>query len=249
MSKNIVAIIPARYHSTRLPGKPLAIIGDKTMIERVYAQCKKAMLLNQVIVATDDARILGHCKSKNIEVVLTNTNHINGTTRCLEVAQKIGLNDKDIVINVQGDEPFIDPKNIDGLAQLLLSEKSDIASLCKRILNDTEIENSNIVKVVKSIHNRAIYFSRFNIPFVRETIEKNDTHFFKHIGLYAYTYKALSTIALLPESNLEKAEKLEQLRWLENDFSILLHEVFEDTIAIDTPQDLLLANEYLNTIK
>jgi len=240
--RRVVAIIPARYNSTRLPGKPLAFIGDKTMIQRVFESVKACSIFSEVIVATDDVRIVDHCTDKKLNVMLTSELHLNGTTRCLEVAQKLELNSQDIVVNVQGDEPFIDPKQLELVVSCFEDSTTEIATLCKKLNED--IANPNIVKVVKTLHNKAIYFSRNPIPFHRD-LEENAPTYFKHIGLYAYTYKALQEITELPESSLEKSEKLEQLRWLENGKTIAITETSIESISVDTPEDLVRANGYL----
>jgi 3-deoxy-manno-octulosonate cytidylyltransferase (CMP-KDO synthetase) len=240
MPQNIVAIIPARYQSTRFPGKPLAFIGDKAMIERVYEQTLKVEQLTKVLVATDDERISEHCIKKGIDVVMTSVNHLNGTTRCLEVANSLSLEENDIVINVQGDEPFISPKQIGLLLLCFNKSEVEIASLCKKIIDD--VENSNTVKVVKNIFSEALYFSRSKIPFIRDN--EFVPSYYKHIGLYAFRYSTLKKIVLLNESELEKSEKLEQLRWLENGFRVHLSETYEESISVDTEADLINAIDY-----
>ena len=218
---SVVAIIPARYQSSRLPAKPLAMIGDTSMIVRVYRQVCRANFFDEVIVATDDDRILEHCLAHDVKVKMTSSLHLNGTTRCLELADSLQLNPNDIIVNVQGDEPFIQAEQLQLVVSCFDSNEVQIATLCKRIY--TEVENPNVVKLVKSLHNKAIYFSRSVIPFHRDTQDETP-QYFKHIGLYAYRYKVLQALCKLHESKLEKAEKLEQLKWLENGFSIHVKE-------------------------
>jgi len=237
MLKQIVAVIPARYQSTRFPGKPLAMIGNKAMIERVYEQALKVEFFTKVVVATDDARIFDFCTAKNIHVQLTSVSHLNGTTRCLEVAEYLALALDDIVVNVQGDEPFVSPEQIKLLLSCFDTSDTQIASLCK-IINE-DIENANTVKVVRNNKSEALYFSRSVIPYKREP--DFNAAYYKHIGLYAYRFDVLKEIVCLPESELEKSEKLEQLRWLENGFKIKLKETKEETLSVDTPEDLLHA--------
>jgi 3-deoxy-manno-octulosonate cytidylyltransferase (CMP-KDO synthetase) len=233
----ILGIIPARFASTRFPGKPLAMIGGETMIERVYTQCKKSSL-SDVVVATDDERIYNHVKSFG-RVMMTGDQHQSGTDRCQEVVGKLDEN-FDYIINIQGDEPFIDPQQINLLSSLL-DGQTQIATLIKKIESHDQLFNVNIVKVVKGISNQALYFSRSPIPFVRGKDEQEwlaNQIFYKHIGMYAYRSDVLKKIALLKQTPLEKTESLEQLRWLENGYSILTAETELETFGIDTPEDL-----------
>lgn len=230
-----IGIIPARYASTRFPGKPLAMIYDKPMIQHVFERAKESSL-DQVIVATDDLRIEEAVKQFGGNVMLSSPNHPSGTDRCGEIASKLQLKENDVVINIQGDEPFIQKQEINTLLQLFDNECVEIATLVKPIDRPEEIEDPNKVKVVVSKQNRALYFSRYPIPYIRGD-EKNV--FYKHIGIYAYRYKTLQKIIQLPTSKLENCEKLEQLRWLENDFSIYTALCYHESVAIDTPEDLL----------
>ncbi len=235
---NIVGIIPARYASTRFPGKPLIDINGKTMIHRVYEQACQSKKLSDVIVATDDNRIFDEIKKHGGKVMMTASHHISGTDRCHEIAQQINA---DAYINIQGDEPFIQPQQIDLLAEKIeqLQLSSCIATLIKKIKKENEQEllhNSNIIKVVISTKNKALYFSRSPIPFHRN---KNfEPTFYKHIGMYGYTHEALKAIAQLQPSHLEQTEQLEQLRWLENGFDIFVAETNLETHSIDVPEDL-----------
>jgi 3-deoxy-manno-octulosonate cytidylyltransferase (CMP-KDO synthetase) len=237
----ILGIIPARYASTRFPGKPLININGKSMIQRVYEQVVLSQSLNDVIVATDDKRIEEHVKSFGGNVFMTSNLHISGTERCNEVVEKIGNQNIDIVINIQGDEPFINPNQIDALSDCFENEKNQIATLKKKIINSSELYDNNVVKVISDNNDKAIYFSRLPIPFLRG-IEKEswlicNIHF-KHIGIYAYRKEVLNEIVKLPMGNLEKFESLEQLRWIENGYSITVKETDIESISIDTPEDL-----------
>jgi 3-deoxy-manno-octulosonate cytidylyltransferase (CMP-KDO synthetase) len=230
---NIIAIIPARYKSTRFEGKPLVDIGGKSMLQRVWEQCKKAKHLSHVIIATDDERIFNHAKNFGAEVMMTSEHHQSGTERCAEVISKLNAK-PDAIINVQGDEPFIDENYIDKIAELL-QKKYAIATLAHPILDKEETTNPNKVKVVLSKQGKALYFSRSAIPFERNS---GITQHFGHVGIYGYQTLVLENIVQLPESVLEKMESLEQLRWLENDLDIYVSIVEKPTQGIDTPQDL-----------
>lgn len=238
----VLGVIPARYASTRFPGKPLVDIQGKTMIQRVYEQAMKAKSLSKVIVATDDERIFNHVQSFKGEVMMTSNVHQSGTDRCAEVINQLSSEAFDAVVNIQGDEPFIDPSQIDSVVEVLKKEQFMIATLVKRIHTVGVIHNPNIVKAVFSSEGKALYFSRSPIPYLRNTptdewLSKGE--FYKHIGLYAYKSSVLKEIALLPPSRLEQLESLEQLRWLENGYAIGIAETDLETIGIDTPEDLL----------
>ena len=238
--KTIFGIIPARFASTRFPGKPLADIGGVSMIERVYSQAKKARSLAEVIVATDDAAIAKEVTRFGGKVCLTSPDHPSGTDRCAEVMRKLKLNG-DAVVNIQGDEPFIDPRQIDLLCSCFEDPRTELATLIKKIESHEVLLNPNSPKVIVDRHGFAIYFSRHPIPFVRasSTDQWLKMHtFFQHIGIYGYTPGILQKITQLPPSALEKAEALEQLRWLENGFRIKTAVTPYETIAIDTPEDL-----------
>lgn len=235
----IVGIIPSRYASTRFPAKPLADIGGQSMIERVYQQACKCKSLDRVIVATDHVKIYDHVKKKGVEVYMTAPNHPSGTDRCFE-ALTLAHKKFDYVINIQGDEPFIDPTQIDLLASVLDGEVQ-LATLKKKIQDPADLENSNIVKVITNSKNEAIYFSRSALPHLRNIpIPLWLTHhtYYKHIGLYAYRPDVLREIVNLPSSLLEIAESLEQLRWIENGYRIQVLQTEQETISIDTPEDL-----------
>lgn len=234
-------IIPARYESTRFPGKPLALIDDRPMIQHTFEQA--AQTGYPVLIATDDERIVEAVQQFGGEAILTGQ-HPNGTARCQEAAQ-IAVQEKaldfDILINVQGDEPFIYPDQIKVLFQAFESEAIDIATFGKRIKNTEELFSANVVKVVKGIQNQALYFSRSAIPYCRDAYKDDwveEEVYWKHIGMYAYRKKVLSELVQLPEGQLEKLESLEQLRWLEAGYTIAVLETMHESIGIDTPEDL-----------
>ena len=231
----IVGIIPSRYGSTRFEGKPLIDIGGKTMIERVYLQAKRANLLSQVIVATDDERIFNAVKQFGGEVVMTKAEHLNGTERCAEVAQNINA---DFIINIQGDEPFIQPEQIDLLAFTFIENQNiQIATLIKKQEFSAALQNPARIKVAINKNKEALYFSRSVIPFNRSGVE-NETIYYKHLGIYGYAKNVLLDIVKLTPTPLEISESLEQLRWLENGYKIACSETFHESISIDTPEDL-----------
>lgn len=235
----ILGVIPARYASTRFPGKPLIDIDGKSMIQRVYEQALKTEKLDEVVVATDDERILMHVRAFGGRAVLTADHHQSGTDRCAEVAEK--LPGFDIIINIQGDEPFIDPKQIDMVCSCFTSADTVLATLVKPIHTEEELFNVNSPKVVLNKNSEAIYFSRATIPFVRGKEQKDwlSSHqFYKHIGIYGYRIDTLQKITQLPVSILEKTEALEQLRWIENGYKIKAAITEIETAAIDTPEDL-----------
>ncbi|MFN3917864.1 MAG: 3-deoxy-manno-octulosonate cytidylyltransferase [Flavobacteriales bacterium] len=233
-SHNILGIIPARFGSSRFPGKPLVDIDGSPMVVRVAKQALQSKLINKVIVATDDSRISDVCNLHGIDVVITSSKHPSGTDRCLEAYHK--MQEKfDVVVNIQGDEPFIPPSHIDDLCECFEDNNCEIATLIHRSYDKNAGENSNRIKVVKDLNNYALYFSRGTIPFNRTL--KPDS-FLLHIGLYAYKVNVLEKIASLPPSQLEETEMLEQLRWLENGYRIKTKLVDKPAFAIDTPEDL-----------
>lgn len=235
----ILGIIPARYASTRFPGKPLIDINGKSMIQRVYEQASKCGLLDLVTVATDDARIAAELNRFGGHVSMTSSSHQSGTDRCAEVAALYP--EYDIIINIQGDEPFIDPSQISLLISCFGSPGVQLATLVKKVDTEAELFNQNQPKVVLNSHKEAIYFSRQTIPFLRgvEPASWLNAHtFYKHIGIYGYTRKALLEITKLMPSLLEKSESLEQLRWIENGYRIQTQLTTVETIAIDSPEDL-----------
>ena len=244
----VLAIIPARYASTRFPAKPLAMLGGKPIVQRVYEQVAK--VVERVVVATDDERIFDTVVSSGGEVVMTSPNHKSGTDRCAEAYEKVGY-EADIIINVQGDEPFVAPEQIEALIGCFDSEAVDIATLVKPFSAEGGIEvleNPNSPKVVMNEQGEAIYFSRSVVPYLRgvERSEWLKHHtFYKHIGIYAFRAKALNEVSALAQTPLEKAESLEQLRWLESGYKIKVGITDIETIGIDTPEDLERAEHFL----
>lgn len=238
----ILGVIPARYASTRFPGKPLVDLGGKSMIQRVYEQVKRSTSISHVVVATDNTEIFNHALNFGADVCMTSESHVSGTDRCYE-ALRLQASQFDYVINVQGDEPFIQPDQIDLLGKLL-DGKTEIATLVKRIEDANQLFSANVVKAVVSLQNHALYFSRSAIPHIRNTPQSQwlERHtFYKHIGMYAYRSDVLHKISALATGVLEKAESLEQLRWIENGFQILVEETKTETIGIDTPEDMARA--------
>lgn len=245
-----IGIIPARYASTRFPGKPLADIGGMTMIERVYRQASKA--LNHVLVATDDARIFDTVEAFGGNAIMTSPDHRSGTDRCFEAYTKSG-SDASVIINIQGDEPFVDPAQIEALKSCFDTPQVQIATLVRRYNPERGFDalfNPNTPKVVMDSDMNALYFSRSIIPYVRgaewkEWLDK--TTFHTHIGMYAYRADVLAEIVKLPQSSLELAESLEQLRWLQAGYKIRVGVTDIETIGIDTPADLEAAIKLLNS--
>lgn len=235
----VLCVIPARYASTRFPGKPLVMIDGKSMIQRVYEQALKTSGLHQVVVATDDDRIAKAVEAFGGSFVMTKPTHQSGTDRCAEVASHFP--DFDVIINIQGDEPFVDPVQIELLLSCFEDPKAELATLIKKIKTEEELFNPNIPKVVINSNQEAIYFSRQTVPYLRNVSSENwlSAHqFYKHIGIYGYSRKTLLNITKLPPSTLELAESLEQLRWIEHGYAIQTRVTEIETIAIDTPEDL-----------
>ncbi len=255
-----VAIIPARYASTRFPGKPLALLGGKTVIQRVYEQVRKQ--IDSVWVATDDERIGEHVRSWGGNVVMTSPNHQSGTDRIEEAIEKIEATGTryDVIVNVQGDEPFIQPEQIAAICNCFDDTQTQIATLGIKFMQDDiadntkdneawqRISNANSPKIVVDNKGFAMYFSRSVIPFIRGKEQEEWVGaypFMKHIGMYAYRRDVLKEITSLPQSSLEKAESLEQLRWLQNGYRIKVGETHIETVGIDTPEDLAMAEKLL----
>ena len=235
-----IGIIPARYASTRFPGKPLVDIHGKSMIQRVYEQCIKAKL-DRVVVATDDDRIFEHVQKFGGEAIMTANTHKSGTDRIAEAAKTLHLTDEDIVLNIQGDEPFIDPEDIQLLGTCFEDKRTEIATLVKKIGDLETLNNPNSPKVVLGINQQALYFSREAIPHIKGVDKENwlsKRTFFQHIGIYAFRYDILKEITALPGSSLEQSEGLEQLRWVENGYTIQTAEISSECIAVDCPEDL-----------
>ncbi len=244
-----IGIIPARYASTRFPGKPLAMLGGKTVIQRVYEQA--AAVLEEVYVATDDDRIFKAVENFGGKAIMTRNDHKSGTDRIEEAAEKTRT-DADVIINIQGDEPFIQQSQIKTLMQLFDNIDTQIGTLGKRFENITAVENPNSPKIVTDKNGFALYFSRSIIPYVRgkeKTEWLQNFPYLKHLGLYAYRREVLREITKLPQSPLEIAESLEQLRWLENGYRIRVGLTDVETVGIDTPEDLQRAEEFLNNMK
>jgi 3-deoxy-manno-octulosonate cytidylyltransferase (CMP-KDO synthetase) len=243
-----IGIIPARYASTRLPGKPLVDLGGKSMIQRVVEQARLAQL-SRVVVATDDERILQHVQEFGGEAVLTHPNHPSGTDRVWEAYQQLNLQ-ADCVVNIQGDEPFIQPAQINALLQLFADADTQIATLVKPVANQEELLSPHLPKVVLSAAGEALYFSRHPIPYLRQYPQAEwllHHPFMRHIGLYAYRPAVLQQLTKLSPAPLEVAESLEQLRWLSHGFSIRTAETSLETIGIDTPDDVTRAMQYLRS--
>jgi 3-deoxy-manno-octulosonate cytidylyltransferase (CMP-KDO synthetase) len=240
----IIGIIPARFGSTRFPGKPLVLIQGKTMIQRVWEQAKKASSLAEVIVATDDKRIAEEVFSFGGNAIMTQSIHPTGTDRCkeaLEVAESTSGIVYDAAINIQGDEPFIDPAQIDLVASCFGDSNTELATLVKRLYKTEDLFNPNIIKVVLSDLQEALYFSRSPIPYFRGENEQDwlsKGEYYKHIGIYGYRSDILRKVTLLPQGKLEITESLEQLRWLQNGYKIKTRETLTESRSVDAPEDL-----------
>lgn len=235
-----IAIIPARYASTRFPGKPLVEINGKPMVQHVYEKAVNSNLFQKVIVATDNEEIQKVVVDFGGEVAMTNPNHQSGTDRCGEVIEQLNKS-FDVVVNIQGDEPFIHQSQLEQLVALFKETPAQIGTLKKELSNSEDVFNPNVVKVVSALDKRALYFSRNPIPFVRDVEQANwlsNQKFYKHLGLYGYRSEVLKELVKLEPSRLEKSESLEQLRWLENGYQIFISETQHESIGIDTPEDL-----------
>ena len=240
-----MSIIPARYASTRFPGKPLAVLGGKTVIQRVYEQVSS--VLSDVYVATDDERIFKCVESFGGKAVMTRADHKSGTDRIQEAVEKI-TTEADVIINVQGDEPFIHPSQIKTLMALFDAPETQIGTLGKPFDNIEAVSNPNSPKIVTDNRGFALYFSRSIIPYIRGKQQDEwfgEYPFLKHLGIYAYRREVLKEVTQLPQSSLEKAESLEQLRWLQNGYRIRVGLTDIETVGIDTPEDLARAEEFL----
>ncbi len=244
----VIGIIPARYASTRFPGKPLVQIQGVSMVERVYKQALQSKGLSEVIVATDDQRIYDHVKNFGGNVMMTSSEHASGTDRCAEVLSKQTAS-FDVVINIQGDEPFIQPEQIDLLVSCFDDKEVQIATLVKKIISVDELKNPNTPKVVLEQNGDALYFSRQAIPFKKDVPIEQWLQFgiyFKHIGIYGYKAEVLPKLTGLSPGKSEQLESLEQLRWLENSYPVRTKETDLETIAVDTPEDLKKAEKYFS---
>lgn len=249
---NAIGIIPARYASTRFPGKPLAQILGKSMIRRVWEQASAAGCLERVIVATDDERIVEHVRDFGAEVFMTSANHPSGTDRIQEVMRQpeIAAHHYNIVVNIQGDEPFLRPEHLRQLIAAFDDPETEIATLGKRISDPELLLDPNAVKVVRDARGFALYFSRSPIPFIRNAAAPdwvNHYSFLKHLGLYAYRTEVLEAITALPPGLLESAESLEQLRWLENGFRIRVRTTDFESLSVDRPEDLIRIQNEMQT--
>jgi 3-deoxy-manno-octulosonate cytidylyltransferase (CMP-KDO synthetase) len=241
--QSILIVIPSRFASTRFPGKPLVQIHGKSMLARVWNQANLVNYANKnIVIATDDDRIVEEAKSIGANYILTSSLHESGTDRVFEAAHKSGIS-YDILVNLQGDEPFVDPLHIQTLIDSLVVSNASIATLKTPIYSKELVDNPNIVKVVCNTFNHAMYFSRSNIPFAREG-SAVDMHF-KHIGLYAFKKEVVPKLQRLAVCKLEETEKLEQLRWLYAGFDIVANTVVGQSLAVDSPADLLGVEKYL----
>lgn len=238
----ILGVIPARYASTRFEGKPLKDINGNTMIEWVYKRAENADI-DKLVVATDDERIFNTVKKFGGNAVMTSKEHENGTSRIIEVINTPEYNDFDFIINIQGDEPLIDIKSINLLADNYRKEKSEIVTLKKEFNKNENIENLNIVKVITDFNDNAVYFSRSVIPYERNSMK--NFKYYKHIGIYGYTSKFLNELKSLKEGILEKIESLEQLRFIENGYKIKVLETVSEVIGVDTEEDLKEVIKYI----
>ena len=240
---NVIVVIPARYGSTRLPGKPLVHLAGQPMIQRVYARAKLAQTVHRVIVATDDTRIVKTVESFGGEVRMTRPDHRTGTERVAEVAaHELG----DVFVNVQGDEPLLDPTAIDTAVSALLSDSgTSVSTVATPIKLPADIMDPNVCKVVLDFDENALYFSRAPIPWVRDTAAKLQVRHLKHLGLYVFRRDALLEYPTLPQGELERIEQLEQLRWLENGWKIRAAEVEHDAISVDVPEDVARVEKLL----
>lgn len=242
LKEEILGLIPARYGSTRFPGKPLADIGGKPMIQRVYEQATK--VLKYVYVATDDERIENAVRQFGGKVIMTSSKHQSGTDRCTEALNKVEATEGktfEVVINIQGDEPFIDPSLLEILSGCFMSSMTEIATLVKPLVNTKDLFDPNKPKVIFNPKYEAIYFSRSPIPYLRQFPQQewaSNHNYYLHIGLYGYRSDILREITNLPPSTLELAESLEQLRWIENGYTISVRTTTHESVSIDTPDDL-----------
>ena len=234
-----IAVIPARYSATRLPGKPLVSLGGKPMIQRVWERASQAQRISRVIIATDDERIRQAATGFGAEVAMTRPEHRSGTERVAEVAIHVPGKPEDVFVNVQGDEPLVEPEAIDTLVEAIESEEGvAIATLMVPIAKAPDIMDPNVVKVVLDFDGNALYFSRAPIPWVRDREAPVHVKHMKHLGLYAFRREALLEFPTLPVGDLERVEQLEQLRWMENGYKIRVAETVHDSVSVDVPGDV-----------
>jgi 3-deoxy-manno-octulosonate cytidylyltransferase (CMP-KDO synthetase) len=244
----VVAVIPARYHSNRFEGKPLALINGKPMIQHVVERAIKVDLLTMVVVATDDKRIADVVEGFGCKVVMTGSDHASGTDRLAEAAELLAIDEQDVVVNIQGDQPLFSPEVIEQVARPLLHDPAlHMSTLIYKIIRPEEIDDPNHVKTVFDCHSNALYFSRSSIPFQRNPEEPVKPTYYKHLGFYAYRKGFLLTFVGLPEGEWERFEKLEQLRALEYGYTIRVVETEHDSIEVDTPEDIQRVEEMLLT--
>ncbi len=242
-SASVVVVIPARYGSTRLPGKPLVSLAGKPMLQHVYERAKLAQLAGRVIVATDDERIVKAVETFGGEARMTRPDHRTGTERVAEVAAHV---EGDVFVNVQGDEPLLDPVAVDTAIGALLEEPgATIATVATPVKAPADIMDPNVVKVILDFDGNALYFSRAPIPWVRDTANKTHARHLKHLGLYVFQREALLEYPTLPQGELERIEQLEQLRWLENGWKIRITEVAHDAVSVDVPEDVARVEKLL----
>lgn len=233
---NVVAVIPARYGAGRLPGKPLVPLAGKPMIQHVWERARQAKRVSRVIVATDDARILRAVEAFGGEARLTRTDHRSGTERVAEVAAQL---DADVFVNIQGDEPLLDPAAVETAVETLLEEpRAEVATVATPIKSASDIMDPNVVKTVLDFDGNALYFSRAPIPWVRDSGHRVHARYLKHLGLYVFQRSALLEFPTLPQGELERLEQLEQLRWMENGWKIRVGEVEYDSVSVDVPEDV-----------
>jgi 3-deoxy-manno-octulosonate cytidylyltransferase (CMP-KDO synthetase) len=242
-SPKVVIVIPARYGSTRLPGKPLVSLAGKSMIQRVYERAKLAQTASQVIVATDDDRIVQAVEAFGGEARMTRSDHRTGTERVAEVAARTS---GEVYVNVQGDEPLLDPVAVDTAVNSLLEEpQAQISTVATPVKSASDIMDPNVVKTVLDFDGNALYFSRAPIPWVRDSAGKAHARHLKHLGLYVFQREALLEYPTLPQGELERLEQLEQLRWMENGWKIRVAEVAHDAVSVDVPEDVLRIEKLL----
>ena len=242
-----IAIIPARYAATRLPGKPLVSLAGKPMIQRVWERARSAKKISRVIIATDDERIVQAAAAFGAEAVMTRPEHRSGTERVAEVAATSVRDGEEIFVNVQGDEPLIEPAAIDTLVEAIESDESvSVATLMVPIAKPADIMDPNVVKVVLDFDGNALYFSRAPIPWVRDRNAPVHVQHMKHLGLYAFRRAALLDFPTLPLGDLERIEQLEQLRWMENGYKIRVAETQHDSVSVDVPEDVARVEKLLS---
>jgi 3-deoxy-manno-octulosonate cytidylyltransferase (CMP-KDO synthetase) len=241
-----IAVIPARYAATRLPGKPLVSLAGKSMIERVWERARRAKKISRVIIATDDERIRQAAAAFGGEAAMTRSEHRSGTERVAEVAAAIARESEEIFVNVQGDEPLIEPDAIDAAVEAIEADESVLVStLMVPIAKPADIMDPNIVKVVLDFDGNALYFSRAPIPWVRDQNAPVHVQHMKHLGLYAFRGAALLDFPTLPLGDLERVEQLEQLRWMENGYKIRVAETAHDSVSVDVPEDVARVEQLL----